>query len=82
MDEKFKRLQKPARYFKKIKKSSNIKAKTLQKPGGENFFCISDRGWSATIPWSSRTSGVSKGRNLPCFWRHFFSSSTSSSNIV
>ena len=61
MDQKFKRFTKTCKICQKIKKSSNIKGKTLQEPGGENVVCSSDRGWSATIPWSTRTSGVSKG---------------------
>ena len=46
MDQKFKRFAKTCKIFQKKKKSSNIKAKTLQKPEGKNFFCRSDRGWS------------------------------------
>ena len=44
--------------------SSDFKEKTARREnfsktrGRENFVCSSDRGLSATIPWSTRTSSV------------------------
>ncbi len=61
--------------------------KIVQKLGVKDFvFRLGSRLVSGKYPEPEEPIGVSKSRNLPCFWLHLFACqivlSTSSSNIV
>ena len=68
----WKKLLKPPKFTAKTKRQNKILEKTIR--GCETWACftIEPRKWKIPLGWGTiwRGSGVSRGRNSPCFWRH------------